>query len=125
VTDRLYYQGQFSYLSDKNFLEQFFKQEFDTGPNQETFGYLTWQDRNYGASALLKQRVGRDWMTDTNWLPRVDGTCSVARSSTTCSCTARGRTPGTPSSARPSSRRSRCCRPTGGTTPGGSTCCKS
>lgn len=73
VTDRLYFQGQFAYLSDKNFLEQFYKQEFDRGPNQETFAYLTWQNRNYGATALVQDRFARDWMTETNWLPRVDG----------------------------------------------------
>ncbi|MDY3554458.1 LPS assembly protein LptD [Gemmata sp. JC717] len=73
VTDRLYFQGQFAYLSDKNFLEQFYKQEHDRGPNQETFGYLTWQNRNYGASGLIQERMGRDWVTSTNWLPRVDG----------------------------------------------------
>ncbi len=73
VTDRLYFQGQFAYLSDKNFLEQFYKQEHDRGPNQETFGYLTWQNRNYGVSGLVQERMGRDWITSTNWLPRVDG----------------------------------------------------
>lgn len=73
VLDGLYFQGQFAYLSDKNFLEQYYKQEFDRGPNQETFGYLTWQQRNYGASALVEQRFNREWVTETNWLPRVDG----------------------------------------------------
>ena len=41
IISGLYFQGQLAYLSDKNFLEQFYKQEFDLGPNQETFAYLT------------------------------------------------------------------------------------
>ncbi|MBX9627387.1 MAG: LPS assembly protein LptD, partial [Gemmataceae bacterium] len=73
LTDALYFQGQIAYLSDQNFLEQFYKPEFDLGPNQETFGYLTWQRENLWASGLAQQRLGQDWFTRTNWLPRVDG----------------------------------------------------
>ncbi len=73
LTEELYFQGQFSLLSDKNFLEQYYKNEFDMGPNQETFGYLTWERRNFGATALLSERVSQTWVDRTNWLPRVDG----------------------------------------------------
>jgi hypothetical protein len=73
VTDDLYFQGQFAYLSDQNFLEQFYKSQFDLGPNQETFAYLTYQHQNLWASGLVLPKVGQDWMTRTEWLPRVDG----------------------------------------------------
>ena len=73
VMEGLYFQGQLALLSDKNFLEQYYKNEFDTGPNQETFAYLAWQRRNFGATALVEDRIGRQWMGETNALPRVDG----------------------------------------------------
>ncbi len=73
ITQELYFQGQLALLSDKNFLEQFYKNEFDMGPNQETFAYLQWQRRNFGATALVEDRLTRQWVTETNWLPRVDG----------------------------------------------------
>ena len=70
ITEGLYFQGQLGLLSDKNFLEQYYKNEFDMGPNQETFAYLTWQRRNFGASALIEDRFNRQWVSETNWLPR-------------------------------------------------------
>jgi hypothetical protein len=73
IMEGLYFQGQASYLSDQNFLEQFYKQEFDFGPNQETFAYLTWQRENLWASGLVLPRLGQEWMTRTEWLPRLDG----------------------------------------------------
>ncbi len=73
VIEGLYFQGQLALLSDKNFFEQFYKNEFDTGPNQETFAYLAWQRRNFGATLLVEDRVARQWVGETNYLPRVDG----------------------------------------------------
>lgn len=71
VIEGLYFQGQVAYLSDKNFLEQFYKNEFDIGANQETFAYLAWQRRTFGATALVEQRFNREWVTETSWLPKV------------------------------------------------------
>ncbi|MFO0799913.1 MAG: hypothetical protein U0804_20780 [Gemmataceae bacterium] len=68
-----YFQGQLSYLSDQNFLEQFYKAEFDLGPNQDTFAYLTHRYRNMWAAALVQPKIDRNWLTQTMWLPRVDG----------------------------------------------------
>jgi hypothetical protein len=68
-----YFQGQVAFLSDKNFLEQFYKAEFDLGPNQETFAYLTHRYQNLWAAALVQPKLGRNWETQTEWLPRVDG----------------------------------------------------
>jgi hypothetical protein len=69
----LYFQGQGAFLSDKNFQEQFYKNEFNQGPNQETFAYLAWQRRNVGANVLVEDRVNRIWVDETNSLPRVNG----------------------------------------------------
>lgn len=65
-------QAQVSYLSDHNFLEQYYKFEFDMGQNQETFAYTKWQRGIYSASLLAQQNI-RDWVTETSWLPRADG----------------------------------------------------
>jgi hypothetical protein len=73
LIEGLYLQAGVSLLSDKNFLEQYFKQEFDTGNNQETFAYLKWQRRNYAVAGLAEYRLHRDWVAETQWLPRLDG----------------------------------------------------
>ncbi|HEV3438479.1 MAG TPA: hypothetical protein VG122_14040, partial [Gemmata sp.] len=72
-TPDLFFQGQLAYLSDKNFLEQYYKSEFDTMPNQETFANLTWQQNNYLVNGLIEPHVDRPWIAETSWLPRVDG----------------------------------------------------
>jgi hypothetical protein len=72
VDSEFYFQGQLAWLSDVNFFEQYYKNEFDIGPNQETFAYLTWQRRNFGANVLAEDR-NRQWVSETNWLPKVDG----------------------------------------------------
>jgi hypothetical protein len=68
-----YFQGQVAYLSDQNFFEQYYKSEFDLGPNQETFAYLTHRYQNLWASALVMPKLDRNWLTQSEWLPRVDG----------------------------------------------------
>ena len=73
ILEGLYFQGQVAYLSDKNFLEQYYKNEFDLGPNQETFAYLTWNRGNSWASGLAEVRLERPWVPETQWLPRLDG----------------------------------------------------
>jgi len=65
-------QGQVSLLSDRNFLEQYFKPEFDLGLNQETFAYLTKRNPVWGASILVEPRL-RNWVTETAWLPKAEG----------------------------------------------------
>lgn len=72
LLEGLYFQGQVAYLSDQNFLEQYYKQEFDLGPNQETFAYLTYNRRNFWAAGLVEYRLDRPWIAETQWLPRVD-----------------------------------------------------
>ncbi len=65
-------QTQVSALSDKNFLEQYYKPEFDQDINQETFVYLKQQQDNWAWTFLTEPRI-RNWVTETEWLPRVDG----------------------------------------------------
>lgn len=65
-------QSQVSALSDKNFLEQYYKNEFDLDMNQETFIYLKQQQDNWAWTALAKPNIRR-WVNETEWLPRADG----------------------------------------------------
>jgi hypothetical protein len=65
-------QTQVSLLSDKNFLEQYYKPEFDGDLNQQTFLYFRQIHENYSWSGLIQPRV-RNWVTEDVWLPRVDG----------------------------------------------------
>jgi len=65
-------QTQVSVLSDKNFLEQYFKNDFDTGFNQETFLYVKQQQNNWAWTALAEPNI-RNWVNETEWLPRADG----------------------------------------------------
>ena len=66
------FQSQLSVLSDKNFLEQYFKNEFDNDVNQNTYVYLKQQQSNWAWTAYGDVRI-RDWVDETNWLPRLDG----------------------------------------------------
>jgi hypothetical protein len=43
------------------------------GPNHETFAYLAWQRRNFGANVLVEDRLNRIWVDETNSLPRLNG----------------------------------------------------
>jgi hypothetical protein len=65
-------QLQVSVLSDKNFLEQYYKLEFDQDINQETFVYLKQQRDNWAWTVLAEPHI-RNWVTETEWLPRTDG----------------------------------------------------
>jgi hypothetical protein len=65
-------QTQLAALSDMNFLEQYYKNEFDNDPNQETFVYLKQQQSNWAWTVLTEPYL-RNWVTETEWLPRADG----------------------------------------------------
>ena len=64
--------GQFAFLSDKNFYEQYYKQLFDSNPNEETFLQAYGAFGNFTWSGLAQANVNRPWVTETNWLPRGD-----------------------------------------------------
>jgi hypothetical protein len=71
-TDYSKFMGQFAYQSDMNFYEQYYKIRFDQDPNQETFGYFYGANGNAAWSALAQVNVNRPWMSETQWLPRLD-----------------------------------------------------
>lgn len=58
-------------MSDRNFLEQFFENEFDEDKDQESLIYLKQQRENWAWSALVQKRMN-PFVTQTNWLPRLD-----------------------------------------------------
>ncbi|MBS0264945.1 MAG: hypothetical protein JSS02_23635 [Planctomycetes bacterium] len=64
-------QSEFSFLSDRNWLEQYREQEFDTGKDYETMAYLRYLDDNWGFSAMGRARTF-NYYNSTNWLPRGD-----------------------------------------------------
>jgi hypothetical protein len=64
--------GQFSYLSDPNFLEQYYLNTFLNDNNQETFLYVKQQENNW-AWSVQGQVNARPWLTETAWLPKADG----------------------------------------------------
>lgn len=69
----LRFQGQIAYQSDRDFREQFYKQEFDTGRNLETYAYVNGATGNMGGSLLAQGNVLRPWVTESQALPRFDG----------------------------------------------------
>jgi hypothetical protein len=69
----LTFQSQLGLFTDRNFHEQYYMNEYHFGPNQETFAWLKYQTGNAAATFLFQPDVGRDWVNETFWLPRLDG----------------------------------------------------
>ncbi len=65
-------QFQVSALSDRNFMEQYYEWEYLTDLDQETFLYVKQQKDNWAWSVLAEPRI-IDWVTKTEWYPKVDG----------------------------------------------------
>ena len=63
-------QGEFSYVSDRNYLEKFFPSEFHSGKDQETLVYAKKQRDNWVFDVLLQARVN-SFYTRTESLPDV------------------------------------------------------
>ena len=61
---------ELSYLSDRNFLEEFFEREFDLEKEQETLLYLKKQTDNWALTGLAQARV-LDFYTQTEHLPEL------------------------------------------------------
>ena len=72
-TDYVRVMAQAAYFSDKNFYEQYYKNQFDTLYNQESFAYLQAASNNAYGSLLAKARLDRPWETETEWLPQASG----------------------------------------------------
>ena len=59
-----------SYISDKNFLEEYFESEFDRGKEQETLFYLKKQHDDWAFTLLGQWRI-LDFLTQTEHLPEL------------------------------------------------------
>ncbi|HPD31745.1 MAG TPA: hypothetical protein PLL20_17270 [Phycisphaerae bacterium] len=57
-----------SHISDRNFLEEYFRPEFEEGKEQETLLYLKKQQNNWAFTALAQWRI-LDFLTQTEHLP--------------------------------------------------------
>jgi hypothetical protein len=64
--------GQLSPVSDRNFIEQYYKRAWDLDPNYDTFAFLKEQQDNWAWSLMVDPRLRR-WVTTTENLPRADG----------------------------------------------------
>jgi hypothetical protein len=64
--------GQLSPVSDRNFIEQYYKRPWDLDPNFDTFLYVKQQNNNWAWYAMAEPRL-RNWVTMTQNLPRADG----------------------------------------------------
>ncbi len=68
-------QSELSYLSDRNWLEQYREKEFDTGKDYETLLYMRQNLDNWGWSTMGRPRL-YNYYNETQWLPRGDLVCS-------------------------------------------------
>lgn len=60
--------AEVSYLTDRNFLEEYFEREAREEKEQETYVYFRKLDENRGATLLLKDRIN-DFQTQVDYLP--------------------------------------------------------
>lgn len=67
----IHLQLEAAYVSDRHFLEEYYKRLFDVGMDQETLLYGQWQKNNWSMSLWAEANL-MDWRTDTQWLPRFD-----------------------------------------------------
>lgn len=64
-------QVEAAYISDRNFLEQYYKRLFETGLDQANLAYLIRQRDNSAFTALVEGNP-YGWQTESQWLPRLD-----------------------------------------------------
>ncbi len=57
-------------ISDRNFMEEFFEEEFKTGKDRETYTYLRYVDDNTYGSFLTRYRLN-SFQTQTEYLPEL------------------------------------------------------
>lgn len=66
-------RGEFGYLSDRNYLEQYYESEFDTRKDVETLAALQQQADNWQWNLLVRPQLF-EFENNTQWLPRGDFT---------------------------------------------------
>jgi hypothetical protein len=64
-------QLELAYVSDRHFLEEYYKRLNETGLDQETVGYLQYQKNNTSWDLWAEANL-QNFYTDTQWLPRLD-----------------------------------------------------
>lgn len=64
-------RGELGYVSDRNFLEQFYEREWDTNKDATTG---LWIERNFGTQSynVIADVQVNDFFTQTSWLPKFD-----------------------------------------------------
>ncbi len=67
----MFFMGEVGYLSDYNFQEQYFEDEYDEGKDNETYAYLSQQTGSWVWSLIGRSRLN-DFYTVSEWLPRAD-----------------------------------------------------
>ena len=70
-TDELNMVAEIGLLSDRNFLEQYYENEWDQGKDNETLIGMNYTEGNAEASILASGRLN-DFSYDTQWLPKAD-----------------------------------------------------
>lgn len=63
--------GEVGYVSDRNFLDQYYPWEFDRGKDMETLAYVKQQQQDWAWTALV-QPEPQNFEYTTEWLPRGD-----------------------------------------------------
>jgi hypothetical protein len=64
-------QLESSYVSDRHFIEEYYKRLNDTGLDQSNLAYLLYQKNNVAASIITEANL-QNFYTDTQWLPKLD-----------------------------------------------------
>ena len=67
--DRADLHAEIGYITDRNFLEQYFEREWDTGKDYTTGAILSLYDGHLTVNADVRVN---DFFTQTEWLPRAD-----------------------------------------------------
>ena len=73
MTNSFSITGEVGFLSDRNFLEQYYENEWDRGKDNETLLNLNYQEDNVAASLMTRAQVN-EFEYDTQWLPKGDVT---------------------------------------------------
>ena len=70
-SDSLSLQSETGYVSDRNFLEQYYENEFDRGKDQEMLGYLLHRGDGWAWSLIGRPQIN-EFENNTQWMPRGD-----------------------------------------------------
>jgi hypothetical protein len=66
---RIQFEG--AYTSDRHFLEQYYKNLFDSGLDQKTLVYFIYQKENRAVTAITSANT-QQWLTDSQHFPKVE-----------------------------------------------------